>query len=61
MVKRQGFVLLEILMVVAIIAFIFYIINSSRKKSGFNQEKKKALSLETIDTTNYSTTLGTTR
>jgi len=61
MIKRKGFVFLEILIVAAIIAFIFYMINSSKKKSGFNQEEKESLSLETIDTSSYNSTFSTTR
>jgi hypothetical protein len=61
MTKRRGFAFLEILLVAAAIMFIFYMINSSKKKNGFNQEEKKELSLESIDTTNYNTTLSTTR
>jgi len=61
MTKKQGFAFLEILIVAAIIAFVFYMITSSKKKSGFNQEEKKTLSLESIDTTSYTSTLNTTR
>ncbi len=60
---KNGFAFIELLLVIAIILFLFYkVINLYFKKTPtINKETEKALSEQGIDTTNYKSIVGSTR